>query len=146
MLLPPSSFKIVSIYSLGLSLSPECFLSFLSNVYIPICVGKMFKVMVFIFLETPLNIGIFTYASLFTQNLPPSCYHHSLDRGKLLTPPPPGSIFFENLFPSTEERGWKKLWFALSKSIRNCEDDFEHWLFIFCMIFNFVKWDGFTFL
>ena len=104
MLLPPSSFKIVSIYSLGLSLSPECFLSFLSNVYIPICVGKMFKVMVFIFLENPLNIGIFTYASLFTQNLPPSCYHHSLDRGKLLTPPP-GSIFFENLFPSTEERG-----------------------------------------
>ena len=59
--------------------------------------------MVFIFLETPLNIGIFTYASLFTQNLPPSCYHHSLDRGKLLTPP--GSIFFENLFSSTEERG-----------------------------------------
>ena len=62
----------------------------------------MFKVMVFIFLETPLNIGIFTYASLFTQNLPPSSYHHTLDRGKLLTPP--GSIFSKICF--RQQKKW----------------------------------------
>ena len=46
------------------SLSPECLLSFLSNLHIPPCVGKTFEFMVFKFLENTLNLGIFTYAPL----------------------------------------------------------------------------------
>ena len=52
----------ISINSLGLYLSPECLLNFLSNLYIPPCVRKIFKFMVFAFLENALNLSIFTYA------------------------------------------------------------------------------------
>ena len=70
--LPPLSFKIslkdasfhISINSLGLYLSPECFLNFLSNLYIPPWLEKNFKFMVFSFLENVLNLGIFNHALL----------------------------------------------------------------------------------
>ena len=68
--LPPFSFKIslkdtsfhISINSLGFYLSPECFLNFLSNLYVPPWLGKIFKFTVFTFLENVLNIGIFNHA------------------------------------------------------------------------------------
>ena len=49
--------------SLGLYLSPECLIIFLSKFYITPCVGKIFKFMEFTFLENALIQGIFTHAS-----------------------------------------------------------------------------------
>ena len=51
----------ISINSLELYLSPECVVNFLSNLYIPPCVGNIFKFMVFTFVENALNLGIFTH-------------------------------------------------------------------------------------
>ena len=47
----------------GLYLSPECLLDFLSNFFIPPCVGKMFKFMEFTLLENELIRGIFIHAT-----------------------------------------------------------------------------------
>ena len=66
--LPPLPFKIslkdtffhIYLNSFGLYLSPECLLTFLSNLYIQPWLGKIFKFMVFIFLEYLLNLDIFT--------------------------------------------------------------------------------------
>ena len=95
--LRPLSFKIslkdrsfhISLNSLGLYLSSECLL----NLYIPPCLGKNFKFMVFAFLEKTLNLGIFTHAPV----------HHSELQAEV----------FENLF--LQRKGCRKLWFALSK-------------------------------
>ena len=98
----------ISINSLGLYLSPECLLNFLSNLYIPPCVRKIFKFMVFAFLENALNLSIFTYAfPLPTQSSPPSSYHHTLGRGKLLIPS--DSIIFNS------RKALRKPWFTLSE-------------------------------
>ena len=88
--LQPLSFKIslkdtsfhISLNSLVLYLCPQCSLSFLSNVCIPPCVAKCFKVMEFTFLENALVLGVFTP----NQNSPPTSCHHALDRRKLLIP------------------------------------------------------------
>ena len=61
------------------------------------------------------------------------------------TSPPlktPGRIFLKMCFPQNEKGGWRKLWFALLKFGQ------KKWrrLFIFCMIYNFSKCDGFTVL
>ena len=92
---------IFYINSLWLYLSPEFLLNFLSNMYIPPCVGKSSKFMVFIFLENALNLGIFTHPPLPIQNSPLSYYQNTLGRRKLLIPS--GSIFFENLFPQQQQ-------------------------------------------
>ena len=47
------------------------------------------------------------------------------------------------------QKGWRKLWFALSKSkikIRKYKMTWYISLFIFCMMHNFSKCDGFTVL
>ena len=53
--------------------------------YIPSCVGKVFKLMVFTFLENALNLGIFTHAPV---------PHSKLEAES-----------FENLFLATAESG-----------------------------------------
>ena len=53
------------------------------------CVEKIFKFIVFTFLEIALNLGIFTHAPsslLKTRLPPPSSYDNTQGRGKLLTP------------------------------------------------------------
>ena len=52
-----------SVNSLGLYLSPECFLNVLSKLNIPPWLAKIFKYMVFLLLENALNLGIFAHAS-----------------------------------------------------------------------------------
>ena len=56
---------------------------------------KYFEFMVFTFLENTLNPGIFTHAPVIHLRIQEE--------------------FFENLFPSAAERGWRELWFALIK-------------------------------
>ena len=51
----------ISINSKYLYLSLECFLNFLSNVYIPPCVRKIVKFMEFTFLENALSRDVFTH-------------------------------------------------------------------------------------
>ena len=52
-----------SINSSDLYLSTKCLFNFLSNLYISLCLGKMFKVIAFTFLENVLNLCIFTYGN-----------------------------------------------------------------------------------
>ena len=102
--LPPLPFKIslrdtsfhICLNSLGFYLSPECLLNFFLIWYSSINVGKFFQFMVFTFLENALNLCIFTHAPAL---------HSKLQVG-----------FFENLFPP-KWKGWRKLWFALSKLV-----------------------------
>ena len=86
----------VFINFLGLCLSPECFLNFLSNRFISLCAIKNFKFTVFTFLENALNAGIFTHAP-----------HHSKLASRFLSSHPRQTEithsrrhhFFKNLFP-----------------------------------------------
>ena len=92
-------------------------------VYIPPCVVKIFKFMVFTFLKNALNIGIFT-------NVPP----HSKLSPKFLSRHPshkkithsPRKYFLENLFPPTAKRGGGDHDLLYKNSIRKYEDDLGH--------------------
>ena len=77
-----------------------------SNLYIPPSVGKFFRFILFTFLENVLNLGIFTHA------LVP---HSKLE-----------AEFFENLFPSTADRGGENYDLLYQNSIRKYENDLEH--------------------
>ena len=108
------------IFQLTLSFSVnQCFLRICQSpykkefVYIPPCVGKIFKFMVFTFLENALNLGIFT---------------------KLLPHSKLAPKFLSSRSTNSRKR-WKKLWFALSKF--NQKMTWDIWLFVFCIIFNF---------
>ena len=90
--LKDTSFHI-SLKSLGFYLSQECLLNFLQLVYYTMC-GNVFQFTVFTFLENALNLCIFTHAPV----------PHSKFQAE----------FFENVFPP-RRKGWRKLWFALSK-------------------------------
>ena len=105
--LKSTSFRI-SLNSLGFYLSPECLFNFLWLVYSTMC-GKNFSMekfshgknfsnfsifMVLTFIENALNLCMFTHAPV----------PHSKLQVEI----------FKNLFPP-RQRGWRKLWFALSK-------------------------------
>ena len=83
----PCPSRLASLNSLGFYLSPEF-------LYIQPCVRKFFQFIVFTFLENALNLCIFTHALV----------PHSKFQVE----------FFENLFPP-RWKGWRKLWFAISK-------------------------------
>ena len=74
--------------------------------YIAPCVGKIFKFMVFAFLENALNWGIFTRAPAPQSKL----------QAELL----------ENLFPPTAESSGENCDLLYQNSIRKNEDDFEN--------------------
>ena len=122
--LKDTSFRIY-INSLGLYLSPECLLNFLSRIYILPWLGKIFKLIMFLFLENTLNLGIFSDASLSTQNSPmflslPPPPLYTPGTGKLLIahpthlPPSYAGLFLKYVFPNNKKE-WRKLWFTLSK-------------------------------
>ena len=150
--LPPLFFKInlketsfhISINSLGLYLSPECLLNFLSNVYTPPCVVKISKLIVFTLPENVLNLGIFTHAPLPTQNLSPSSYYQSRGRGKLLIPP---RIIFSNIcFPQQQKGVEETMICFIEIQLENIKMAQNIRLFIFFMICNFFECDYFTVL
>ena len=91
----------ISINSVGLYLYPECLSNFVLNLYISPWLGKFFRFMVFTSLESALNLCIFTHVSLPTQNTPPSSYHRTLGRGKLIIPA--GGIFSNICFPQHQK-------------------------------------------
>ena len=140
--LKDTSFHI-SINSLGLYLSPECFLNFLSNFYIPLCVGRIFKFMEFTFLENALIQGSFTHASPHSE-LYPRCCHHALGRRKLLIPL--DIILSKICFPQ-QQKGVEETMICFIKiQSENMKMTWNIRLFIFGMICNFFKCDGFTVL
>ena len=82
----------------------ECLLNLLSNLYIPPCVRKIVKFMVFIFLENALILGIFAHAPHHSKLDPSPCHH--IGRGKVLIPP--GSIFSKICFHNSRKT-WRKI-------------------------------------
>ena len=84
--------RVTSFHNSLNSLQDACWI--LSDLYIPTCVAKMFQFEVFTFPEKALNLCIFTHVPVSHLKLQVK--------------------FFENLF-STMGKGWRKLWFALSK-------------------------------
>ena len=141
-LLPPLSFKIsikdkpfhIYVNTLGLHLSPECLLNFLSNLFISPCMGKIFKFMMFTLLENVLilNLSIFTRVPLSSHNSPPSFYYHTLFRGKLFVAP--GNIFLKICF-SQQHEGLEETMICLIKiHSENMKMTWNIRLFIFCAI------------
>ena len=96
---------------------------FLSNFYIPPCVGKCFKFMGFTFLENALIRDIFTHA-LPQSKLAPK-FLSSRPKQKEITYPP-RQHSFANLFPQIVERGGIKYYLLDRNSVRKYDDDLEH--------------------
>ena len=121
----PQGYILSYFYKLprALSLSPGCLLNFLSNFYIPRCVGKFFKFMEFTFLENALIGGSFTHAPPHS-NLAPK-FLLSRPRQKSITHSP-RQHSFENLFPPTAEREGGNYDLLYQNSVRKYEDDLEH--------------------
>ena len=103
--------------------------------------------MEFTFLENALIRDIFIHAPPHS-NLAPK-FLSSLPMQKEITHSP-GQHSFENLFPPTAERGIGNNDLLYQNSTKRYEDGLENmkmaWFFIFCMICNFFKRDGFTVL
>ena len=105
----------ISIDQLGPYLCPERLLNVFSNLHIPPCVGKIFKFMVFTFLENALNLGIFIHALSSQSKLSSNSYHQifgRVGRGKLLICL---AAFFRKSVPPNSRERWRKIWFDLSK-------------------------------
>ena len=100
--------------------------------------------MVFTFLENALNLGIFTQVPPHSKLAPKFLSSHL--RQKEITRFS-REHFFENLFPPTAERVQETM-ICFTKI--QSENMMIAWgiitLFIFCMICNFFKRDGFTIL
>ena len=114
----------------------------LKLVYIAPCVGKIFKFMVFTFLENALNLVIFTQVPPHSKLAPKFLSSHP--RQKEITCFP-REHFFKNLFPTTAERVQETMICFIKIQSENM---MITWgiirLFIFCMTCNFFKRDGFT--
>ena len=80
----------------------------------------------FTFLENALSLGIFTHAAVIQPKWP--------------------AEFFKNLFPLTAERGGEIFDLLYQIQSQNMKMTSDIRLFIFCMICNFSKCDGFTVL
>ena len=87
-------------------------------------VGDFFQFMVFTFQENALNLCNFTHAWVLQSKLQVE--------------------FFEKTVSSSKIKELEETMLLYQNSIRKCEDNLEHCLFIFCMICNFSKCDGFT--
>ena len=90
-------------------ISPESFLNFFRNLYIPQWLWKSFKVIVLLLMQIclwvkKLNLFIFIHAP--KQNSPPDFYHYP--PGKRDLPVPPEQCFLKIFFP--EDKGERGLW------------------------------------
>ena len=91
--------------------------------YIQPFVGKMFKFVVFSFLENALNLGIFTHAPPHSKLAPK--FLSSDPRQKEITHSP-WQHLFRNLFPPAVERGGGNYDLLYQNSVRKYKDDLEH--------------------
>ena len=106
--------------------------------------GKFFQILVFLFLENAFNLGIFTYAPLPSQSSPPSSYHQSPRQRRIRRSHKEN--FLKIYFPQ-QQKGVKKTMICFIRiQTENMKMTWNISLFIFCMIFNFFKCDGFTVL
>ena len=95
-------------------------------------------------LENALIRGIFTHAPPHSKLAPPNSCHHALGRRKLLIPP--GSILSQTCFPQ-QQKGVEETMICFIKiQSENMKMTWNITLFIFCMICNFFKCDGFPVL
>ena len=89
--------------------------------------GNFLKLMIFTFLESALNLGIFTQTPLLTQNSSPPAlpkFLSSHPRKREITNSP-RQHFFENLFPPTAETVVENCDLLYQNSIRKYLDDLE---------------------
>ena len=129
--LPPLPFKIslmdtsfhISLNFLGFYLSPGCLLNFLWLVYSTMCE--------IIF-------------SIYGVHIPRKCIE-SMHFYSYLSPPlkTPGRIFWKSVSPKTKGVEETIIWFIKIQS-ENMKTTWGISLFIFCMIYNFSKSDGFA--
>ena len=113
----------ISINSLGLYLSPEYLLNFISNFYIPPCVGKFSKFMVKVHIPRKfIDRGIFIHAPSHSKLTPK--FLLSRPRQKEITHSP-RQHSFENLFPPTVEMGGGNYDLLYNNSVRKDEDDLD---------------------
>ena len=123
--LPHLSFKIslkdtsfhIFINFLGFYLSPECLFSFLSNFYIPPCVGNTF--MEFAFVENALIWGIFTHASPLSKLA--TKFLSSRPDQKEITHSSRQHFVSHNI-----RKGEGDYYLLYQNSVRKCEGDLEH--------------------
>ena len=130
--MPPLSFKIsLNIHTvifllsfLRLYLSPECLLIF-SNLYIPPCVEKN---------------------QIYGDHIPRECIESRHFYSCLTSPlKTPRKMFWKPVSPNSR-KGWRKLWLTCFIKIQseNMKKTWNIRSFIFCMVCNFSKFDGFT--
>ena len=117
---------------------PSRLVGFLSNFYIPPCVGKIFKFMEFTFLENILIRDIFTHVPPHSKLV--SKFLLSRPRQKEITHSP-RQHFFKNLFPPKAERKLERGNYDLlyQNSVKNMKMIWNIRFFIFCMTCNFFK-------
>ena len=82
--------------------------------------------------------------SLPTQNFPPSFCHDTLVTRKLLILPE--SIFSKICFPQQQKEAEETMIYFIKIQSENMKMIWDISLFIFCMICNVFKCDGFTVL
>ena len=93
-----------------ISLQNACWIFFQNLIFL--YVRKVFNFMEFSFLENTLIWGIFTHAPRHLKLAPK--FLPSLPRQEKITHSP-RQYSFENLSPPNSRKGWRKLWFVLSK-------------------------------
>ena len=116
------TFFHTSTNSLGLYLSQKWLFNFLSNFYMPSCVGKLFKFIKFTVPENALIRGILL-VPLLTQYSPSALRDHTLSRRKLLITP--GNILSKICYPQ-QQKGVEKTDLLYQSSGRKYEYDLEH--------------------
>ena len=99
--------------------------------------------MEFAFLENALIRGIFTHAPPHSK-LTPKFLSSRPGQKEIIHPPRQHSS--ENLFPQTAERGGENYDLLYQIQSENVKMTWNIRFFIFCMICNFFKCDGFTVL
>ena len=104
---------------------------------------KIFKFMEFMFPENAL-FEEFLLVPLLTQNSSPSSCHHALGRRELLILP--GSILSKICFPQQQKGVERTMICFIKTQSENMKMTWNIRFFMFCMICNFFKCNGFTVL
>ena len=120
----------------ALFLSPKCLLNFLSNLYIPPWVGKIFKFMVFTFLENALNLDIFIHVPLHSKLAPRFLSSHPRQKEICHSL---RQHFFENIFPRTAESGGGNYDLLYQNSIRKYEHELKLRQGFYMVISRYIK-------
>ena len=112
--------------------------------YISPYVGKIFKFIVFTFLENVLNLAVFIYVLLYTQNFCPQVHLITHPRQREITHSPRQYIS-KICFPQYLKGVEKTMTCFIKVQSEIVKMNWAIRLFIFCLIFNFFECDD-TFL